>query len=218
MDRPSVRHRIAIALVLAAAVLPLCGCQSLLVTALYLFKGDQVDADFAELKGKKVAVVCRPMVALQYRNSSVARELAQQITELLEKNVPKIHVVDQRKVNKWTDENTWEEYREVGKGLKADMVVGIDLESFSIFQGQTLYQGKANAIVAVYDCEKKGKKVFEKILPQSVYPPNTGVPTSEWLENDFRRKFVGVLADQIARNFYAHDPFPDMAQDSEALK
>ncbi len=212
MDRPSVRHRIAIALVMAVAALPLFGCTSMLVTAMYLFKGDQVDPEFADLKGKKVAVVCRPMVALQYRNSSAARELAQRVADLLEKNGSKIHVVDQRKVNKWIDENTWEEYREVGKGVKADMVVGIDLESFSIFQGQTLYQGKANAVVTVYDCEKKGKRVFEKILPQSVYPPNSGVPTSDRLENDFRREFLAVLADQIARNFYAHDPFPDMAQ------
>jgi ABC-type uncharacterized transport system auxiliary subunit len=218
MDRPSVRQKIAVALVLAVAALPLVGCQSALVTAMYLFKGNVVDPEFAGLKGKKVAVVCRPMVALQYRNSSVARDLAQQITTLLEQNVPKIHVVDQRKVNKWIDENTWEEYREVGKALKADMVVGIDLESFSIYQGQTLYQGKANAFVAVYDCEKNGKKVFEKTLPQSVYPPNSSVPTSEWLEGDFRRKFVGVLADQIARHFYEHDPYPDMAQDSDALK
>jgi hypothetical protein len=190
----------------------------MLVTAMYLFKGNDVDAEFAELKGKKVAVVCRPMVALQYRNSSVARELAEQVTTLLEKNVPKIHMVDQRKVNKWIDENTWEEYREVGKALKADMVVGIDLESFSIFQGQTVYQGKANAIVAVYDSEKKWKKVFEKVLPQSVYPPNSFVPTSDRLEGDFRREFVAVLADQVARHFYSHDPYPDMAQDSAALK
>ncbi len=218
MDRFSVRHRIAVALVLAVAALPLFGCTKLLVTAMYLFKGNDVDAEFAELKGKKVAVVCRPMVALQYRNSSVARDLAEQVTILLEKNVPKIHVVDQRKVSKWTDENTWEEYREVGKGVKADMVVGIDLESFSIFQGQTLYQGKANAVVAVYDCQKNGKKVFEKILPQSVYPPNTGVPTSERLEGDFRREFVAVLADQIGRHFYSHEPYPDMAQDSAALR
>ena len=28
--------------------------------------------------------------------------------------------------------------------LNADMVVGIDLEEFSLYQGQTLYQGKAN--------------------------------------------------------------------------
>jgi hypothetical protein len=218
MDRFSVRQRIAAALVLMVAALALCGCQSVLVTALYLFKGNDVDAEFAELKGKKVAVVCRPMVALQYRNSSVARDLAQQVTTLLEKNVPKIQVVDQRKVNKWIDENTWDEYREVGKGVKAEMLVGIDLESFSIYQGQTLYQGKANAIVAVYDCQKNGKKVFEKIMPQSVYPPNSGIPTSDRLEGDFRRKFVSVLADQIARHFYSHDPYPDMAQDSDALQ
>jgi ABC-type uncharacterized transport system auxiliary subunit len=218
MDRLSVRQQIAIALVLAVAALPLIGCQSAMVTAMYLIKGNVVDPEFAELKGKKVAVVCRPMVALQYRNSSVARDLAQQVSSLLEKNVPKIHMVDQRKVNKWSDENTWEEYRDVGKALKADMVVGIDLESFTIFQGQTLYQGKANAAVAVYDCQKNGKKVFEKTLPQSVYPPNAGVPTSERLEGDFRREFVAVLADQVARHFYEHDPYPDMAQDSDALK
>ena len=218
MDRFSVRRRIAVALVLALAALPLCGCQSLLVTALYLFKGNDVDPEFAELKGKKVAVVCRPMVSLQYRNSSVARDLAQQITALLEKNVPKIHVVDQRKVNKWIDENTWEEYPEVGKGVKAEVVVGVDLESFSLYQGQTVYQARANASLAVYDCQKNGKKVFEKILPQSIYPPNASVPTSDRLEADFRREFVGVLADQIARHFYSHDPYPDMAQDAAALK
>ena len=38
--------------------------------------------------------------------------------------------------------------------MKADMVVGIDLEGFSLFQGQTLYQGKANATVRVYDCQQ----------------------------------------------------------------
>ena len=212
------RRKIAASLILAAIALPLCGCQSLLVTALYLFKGNEVDPEFAELKGKKVAVVCRPMVALQYRNSSVARELAQQITALLEKNVPKIHVVDQRKVNKWLDENTWDEYHEVGKGVKAEMVVGVDLEGFSIYSGQTVYQGRANAVVAVYDCQQGGKKVFEKTLPQSIYPPSAPIPAADRLEGDFRREFVGVLADQIARHFYAHEPFPDMAQDAAALR
>jgi hypothetical protein len=217
MDRFS-RRRITVALILMAAALSLCGCQSLLVTALYLFKGNEVDPEFAELKGKKVAVVCRPMVALQYHNSSVARDLAEQISILLEKNVPKIHLVDQRKINKWLDENTWEEYREVGKAVKAEMVVGVDLESFSLYQGQTVYQGRANAAVAVYDSQQKWKKVFEKALPQSVYPPNSPISAADRLEADFRREFVAVLADQIGRHFYAHDPYPDMAQDAAALK
>jgi len=72
--------------------------------------------------------------------------------------------------------------------------------------------------VAVYDCQQNGKRVFEKALPQSVYPPNSPISTSDLLEADFRRKFVAVLADQIGRHFYEHDPYPDMAQDADALK
>ena len=220
MDRSSVRCRIALALTLAIAVLPALGCQTLFLSALYLVKGTDVDPDFAELKGKKVAVVCRPLVTLQYRNANVARDLAQQVTLLLQKQVPKIQTVDQQKVAKWTDENTWEEYTEVGKAMKADMVVGIDLEGFSLLQGQTLYQGKANATVRVYDCTKggKGKMAFEKILPQTIYPPSTGIPTQDRVEADFRREFVAVLAEQVARNFYAHDPHADVAQDAAALR
>jgi hypothetical protein len=218
MDRPSFRYGLALAMALAVAVLPALGCREVMTTALYLWKGTDVDPDFAGLKGKKVAVVCRPLVSLQYRNANVARDLAQQITVLLQKQVPKIQTIDQRKVVKWTDENTWEEYPEVGKALKADVVVGVDLEGFTIFQGQTLYQGKANASVRVYDCKNGGKVIFEKNMPQCVYPPNSSVPTSERQEADFRREFEAVLADQIARHFYAHDQFADMAQDAAALK
>jgi hypothetical protein len=218
MDRLPMRYGLVLLLLLTAALLPAFGCRSALATAVYLWKGTDVPPDYAELKGKKVAVVCRPMVNLQYRNATVARDLAQQVTILLQQRVPKIQTIDQRKVAKWTDENTWEEYREVGKALKADMVVGIDLEAFNLFQGQTLYQGKANATVHVHDCQKGGKEVFVKNLPQSIYPPNTGVPTSDRLEPEFRREFVLVLADQIARHFYAHDPHADFTQDVSALR
>ncbi len=218
MDRPSVRYSFAVALLLAVAILPAVGCRSGLFSLMYLIKGTDVDPDYAGLKGKKVAVVCRPMASLQYRNANAGRDIANVVTSLLEQQVPKIKTVDQRKVNKWTDENTWEEYQEVGKAMKADMVIGIDLESFSIYQGQTLYQGKADATIRVYDCKNGGKMVFEKIIPQAVYPPNSGVPTSDRTEPEFRREFIAVLADQIARHFYAHDPHADFAQDAAALR
>jgi hypothetical protein len=220
MNRPSTRYGMValLMLALAAATLPATGCRSALATAMFLIKGTDVPPDYPGLKDKKVAVVCRPLVQLQYRNANVARDLAQQITLLLQAQVPKIHTVDQRKIAKWTDENTWEEYPEVGKAMKADLVVGVDLEGFTLLQGQTLYQGKANATVRVYDCHQNGKLVFEKIIPQAVYPPNTGIPTSDRQEAEFRREFVGVLADQIARHFYAHDPHADFAQDAAALR
>jgi ABC-type uncharacterized transport system auxiliary subunit len=220
MDRPFVRRLILLTATLMIAALPSIGCQSALFTAMYLLKGMDVDPDFKELKGKKVAVVCRPTASLTYSNSNVARDLAQQVTRLLQEQVPKIKTIDQRKVAKWTDENTWEEYSEVGKALKADMVVAVDLESFSIYQGQTLYQGKADATIRVFDCSKtgKGKEVFRKSIPQAVYPPNMPIPAQDRTEPEFRREFVLVLANQIGRHFFAHDPHADLAQDAAALR
>jgi hypothetical protein len=208
----------AILLSLLAALALSGGCKGALTTVMYLVKGNDVDAEYSGLKGKKVAVVCRPVTELTYANSSVGRDLVKQISKLLADRVPKIKVVDAQKVNKWCDENTWDEYAEVGKALKADVVVGVELEKFSIYQAQTLYQGKANASVRVYDCKDGGKVVFEKMLPQTVYPPNTFIQTSDVQEADFRREFTGVLADQIARHFYKHDPYADLGQDNSALR
>jgi hypothetical protein len=206
--------------VVMIVLLPAIGCQSALFTAMYLFKGLDVDPDFKDLKGKKVAVVCRPIASLTYSNPNVGRELAEGINLLLQQQVPKIKMIDQRKIAKWIDENTFEEYPEVGKAMKADMVVAVDIESFSLFQGQTLFQGKANATVRVFDCSKtgKGKEVFRKSIPQAVYPPNMPIPASERTEAEFRREFTMELANQIARHFYAHDPHADLAKDAQALK
>lgn len=216
MDRRRLLARL-VALVLAVAALaPALGCTSLFFTAMYLFKGNNAPAECAKLKDKKVVVVCRPVVALQYSNARVEHDVAEQVSALLKKNVPKIRIVDHRKVAEWMDENTWEEYTEVGKALSADLVVGIDLEQFALRQGQTLYQGRASAHLRVYEC-KSGERVFEKRLPQSVYPPNRVVQTSEKQESDFRREFIRVLADQIARHFYEHDAYADIALDAKSL-
>jgi hypothetical protein len=59
--------------------------------------------------------------------------------------------------------------------------------------------------------------VFQKRPPQTVYPPNRVVQTSEKQESDFRREFVQVLADQIARHFYEHDAYADVALDAKSM-
>lgn len=218
MRNSSTIHRragtAAIVLLLLAAT---GGCHSALATIAYLVKGTNIDAEYTGLKQKKVAVVCRPLVALQYRDTHAAKDVAAQVAALIRQNVPKVQVIDAQKVNEWTDENMWDEFAEVGKALGADVVVGIDLQSFSLYQGQTLYQGKADAQVTVIDCKDGDKVVFEKVLPQLIYPPNAAIPTSERPEREFRREFVAVLADQIARHFYAHDAYADYAQDAQAL-
>lgn len=202
-------------LVLAAAVLPSAGC-SALAAAMWMMGANDTPPEYEGLKGKKVAVVCRPITSLHYQDSHVARDLAAEIGKLIQTNGKKVTIVDPRKVERWCDENTWDEYEEVGKAMGADVVLGIDLEHFDIYQGQTLYQGRASTTVRVYDC-KEGKVVFEKTPRQSVYPPNSCVATSEKQEAQFRREYIKVLANQLARMFFAYDPYADMAQDAAAL-
>jgi hypothetical protein len=219
MDRTVSRRRRALKTLLAGlcCCLPLAGCAKVLATAVYVIKGTNVPAEYEGLKEKRVAVVCRQLASLQYRDSSVPRDLAARVGSLLATNGKKIDVIDQQKVSEWTDENAWEEFTQIGRALEADMVVGIELEDFKLHQGQTLYQGKANVQIKVYDIKDGGKLVFEKTPRPSVYPPNTGIPTSEKQESQFRREYVGILADEIGRHFYEHDSRATFAIDSTAL-
>lgn len=218
MDRmPNSAVWLVWALALAVSPLALASGCNVLATAMYVVSGQNTPAEFEGLKGKRVAVVCRPVTSLHFRDSSVSRDLAKQVGMLLERNVSKVELVDQREVFEWADENTWDEYTEIGKALNADMVVGIDLEEFTLFQGQTLYQGKANMRLLVYDMHQGRDPVLEKNLPQAIYPPNAPIPASDNQEAHFRRKFVAYLARQIAHHFYEHDSTVDFANDSTAV-
>jgi len=218
MDRLPKRP-ICLLLALVAAVAPVMlasGC-NLMATAMYVVSGQNTPAEFSGLKGKRVAVVCRPVTSLHFRDSSVSRDLSKQVSVLLSNNVPKIQLIEQAQVFEWADENAWEEYPEIGRALGADYVVGVDLEEFDLYQGQTLYQGQANIRLLVYDVSKGRDPVFEKNLPQAVYPPTAPIPTTDTQETHFRRKFVGYLARQIAHHFYDHDSTVDFANDSTAV-
>jgi hypothetical protein len=185
-------------------------------TALWALGYNDAPAEYDGLKGKTVAIVCRPITSLHYQDSHVARDLAGELGRLLHENGKKVTIVDPRKVERWCDENSWDDFVEVGKAVKADVVMGIDLEQFSMYQGQTLYQGQASVTVHVYDC-KDGKVLFEKTPSQCVYPPNACISTSEKPAAQFRREFIKVLAGRLGVMFYPHNPWDDMAQDAAAL-
>lgn len=217
MDRFPLRCRqLVIALGLALILTGVMGCQSLFFTVAYLIKGVDAPAECDKLIGKKVAVVCRPVASLTYRFARVDSDIAEQVTALLGASVKKIKIVPASKVGEWTDSNTWDDFPEVGKAVQADLVVGIDLTRFDLFQGQTLYQGKANTEVRVFDC-KTGKVIFKKQMPQTVYPPNSVVPTSEKQESAFRQEFVKVVAERISWLFTEHDRNADMDLDTRAM-
>lgn len=202
---------------LLVIVLTSGGCVGLLAGGLWIWRGPNVPPKYDTMREKRVVVVCRLLDYSEYRHPTVPADLAKRISFLLGQNVPKIEVIDQREVENWVDENTWDDYLEVGQALDADLVLGVDLGQFSIVEGTTVYQGKANVQLVVYDCNT-GKRIIEETLSQTIYPPNSMKSTSEIQEVAFRREFVGVLADQIGRYFYAHDPRVEFAADVDAMQ
>ncbi len=206
----SARRLLLVALLLVP--LATTGCSTLLTVA-YLVQPADVPAEFAELKGKKVAVVCRPIIELEFTDAGSARELASLVGLQIEQNVRRSDVVGQHEVARWIDENAWVDYQTVGKALEADYVVGIDLEEFRFHEGSTLYRGRATAHVKVYDLEEK-KLVFQKRIDDFAFPANNAIPAADRSEAEFRSLFLQMLSQRISRLFYAYESREVFAEDS----
>jgi len=179
------------------------GC-SMLLTAAYLLQPADVPAEFAGLAGKRVAVVCKPIVELEVSDANSARELAGLVGGQIEAAVRKTKVVKQQEVARWIDEHAWVDYPTLGKALDVDYVVGIDLEGFRLHEGATLYRGKATAHVRVFDVKKK-TAVFEKRLDDYTYPADSAIPATDRTEVQFRGMFLQMLSLRISRCFHAYE-------------
>lgn len=219
MDRNRKRQRaFLLPLGMVTMLVATAGGCTAVATALYVIKGTNVDAEFDGLKDKRVAVVCRPVVALDYQNGAVAKDLAVAVGHLLKQNVRKIELVDPSEVDNWCDENDWYNFTEVGEAVHADVVVAIELEQFSLYESLTLYRGRAETLIQVYDMTAGGDLIWQKRPGTSEYPPNISLDRSVKDENEFRTEYIQVLATEIGRHFYAHDTRVDFAKDTLAYQ
>ena len=114
-------------LAIAALMLPVLGGCSTLLTVAYLVQPADVPAEFAGLKAKNVAIVCRPIIELEFTDAGSARELASLVGGQIQQGVRRSKVIGQHEVARWIDENSWVDYETVGAALAVDHVVGIDL-------------------------------------------------------------------------------------------
>ncbi|RLS76352.1 MAG: hypothetical protein DWI03_09350 [Planctomycetota bacterium] len=204
-------HGLILALLVAIAPFS-AGCSTLLTVA-YLVQPADVPAEFKGLRGKHVAVVCRPIVELQFSDAGSSRQLAGLVGSQLEQKLRNTKVIGQQEVARWLDENSWVDCPTLGKSLDADMVVGIDLEEFRLHEGSTLFRGRATAHVRVYDVAAK-KVVFEKRLDDFSFPANTAIPTTDRSEAEFRDMFLQIVAQRISRTFHAYESREHFAEES----
>jgi hypothetical protein len=128
-------------------------------------------------------------------------------------------MVRQSEVADWLDSHGDDvtDYRDVGRGVKADMVVGIDLLAFNLHEGQTLLKGRAKVGVKVYDMKKgKGELVYEQAVKEIAWPENGARHVTE-NEANFRTVFVQMLAEKIAQDFYAVEMATNFSNDARHL-
>ena len=222
MDRaPALRRPMVTSLSLLLVVLslvPSTGCLHLLLaSSIYLWQGGHVvPAECDALVEKRVVVVCRPPASSDFSHAGASRQMNRAITGLLRQNVKKVEMVDPREVDTWLDESDTGDYLDLGRAVKADIVLVVDLEHFDLYKGNTLYQGNADVSLLVYDMEQGGELIWDRQLGQILFPHNAPIPSADKSQDQFQREFVGILASRIAVYFYKHDPNAHFASDALA--
>lgn len=217
MDRsPRIRlYRTQLAILLL--LVPSMGCHALLATGIYIWEGGNVvPAECDKLEGKRVVVVCRPPSSSEYSHAGASRQLSRSVTNMLRENVPKIEMVDPREVDKWLDESDWSDFVELGRAVKADRLLVIDLAHFDLYKHKTLYQGSADVTLTVYDTEAGDDIVWERSLGDVLFPQHSAIPAQDKPVQQFQREYIGILSQSIAIYFYKHDPTADFAMDAMA--
>lgn len=217
MDRTA--SRLALVL-LTLASLPLAtGCHPglAIATATYMWQGGNfAPAECEMLEEQRVVVFCRPPAAQEFRHAGASRQIAKRIGSLLRDNVPDIEVVPQRKVDEWIDENDSDDYEELGRAVKADLVVQIELGHFELFKGSTVYQGSSDVTINVYDMQNDGALVWDKTLGEVLYPVHSGIAVQDKQVGAFQNEYIGILAEKVGKHFYKHDPNAHFAIDAMA--
>lgn len=213
------RTRFYLALFLMCATVSSSGCLARFAAhMLNAGMGNMVPAKFDGLAEKRVAIIT-VSGSSSFGPTSAAELVARKVESKLRENISEIDLVSYQEIADWMDRNDWNgiDYQEVGEAVGADLVVAIDLQSFSLYDGKTLYRGKCDASLTVYDVKNAGEILYEDVPPQIIFPVAAGLHTTDTSEREFRRWFIDHVSNRLARNFYPYDAAVDFASDTSVL-
>ncbi len=212
------RFRTAILLTGAFCMLFTTGCAAYTANLLYLIQGTTKPAECDKLEDKIVAVVC-VSEAGDYGPDDSTQRIARSVGKLLAINVDGIKVIHHGKVNDWLDHNEdgSTNFRRLGKDLEAEMVLAISISDYSLHEGQTLYKGRADVQLELYDlAEAGGEIVWEDTHYGFSFPHNSGLHISSMKQAKFEQLFIRELTVAIARHFHSYEAISDVARDARA--
>jgi hypothetical protein len=164
--------------------------------------GQKVPAEFRGLQGKRVAIICATKSS-PFEPGGITGSITRRIGEILDREVKEMTVVNSEEIADWIDRNDWLEmdYREVGRGVKADMVVAVDFERLSFQDNSATVVGRADFVVTVFDMAT-GRSVFRREVPEHTFPTHGAASVSI---RKFQPLYMDRLANHIAQYFYDHE-------------
>ncbi|MCA9194162.1 MAG: hypothetical protein KDB03_20475 [Planctomycetales bacterium] len=208
------KYRIRLILIVSIALLPLSGCVSFAANLLRAVYGNERPAEFDGLQEKKVAIVCSTDHG--FASNATSAMLMRHIQANLNNNVKEIQLIRPDEVEQWLETHAAAggDVLEAGKGVGADLVLAVDVVNMSLNDGPTLFRGKADISVSVYDVADGDKLLFERQFPDFAFPNSGGAPVTDTSEAKFRGMFLSVVAQKISGLFYPVDPTTDYALDA----
>lgn len=206
-------RKLTFLLLLTICLSPMVGCVGMFANFLNVMGAGLMPPAFSGLEDQKVAVICVSNSEL-FGPTSTSTELSVRVNRLLTRKVKDIEIVSPQRLDDWIDQNDWDmtDFVSIGRGVGADRVVAIDIDSLSLHDGATMFKGRTNIHLVVYDMNT-GQELFSSSPPQIEFPTSTGVPATSTSEREFRKMFLDAVAGRIARNFYSFDINDDVAAD-----
>ncbi len=192
----------------------LAGCGTF-AQFMYAIKGMEIKAAYSGLEESRVAVVV-VSDASSYGPDSLTRVVGRALGARLTEKVKEITVVNSQTIENWQDTHGWNEidFVALGKGVKADKVLAIEIDSYSIREGSTMFKGRAMITTSVYDIANEGQIVFNQGPGEYQFPKSHGRPAISTNPQQFEAAYLSLLVDTVARNFHNHDKTDTVAEDA----
>jgi hypothetical protein len=214
-SRPVATRRRLLTTVAGVLSLSQLGCIQFAANMVNAIRGDAVPAEYEGFEKQRVAVYTISDTG-RYTEDVAARLLTRKVSEILLDKVKDIRLVRETEIGQWRDTQGYNEIDAVnlGRGVKADKVLSIELMRLRLLDGQTMYRGHADVNISVYDVES-GSLEFRRSLEDYTYPAMAGLPVTESSEERFRRLYLDMLAERVARHFFPYDFRDSVAADAE---
>lgn len=213
MIKHASTFRFTILIVAAGLLVSSSGCIGAMAQILYVIRGHKTPAEYDGLAGKKIAVVV-VSDSSAYGADTMSYTVSKAVSVDLANNLKGSSVIPPSRIEAWIDQNGFEgsDFIEIGKGVDADMVLAVEVGTYTIHDGSTLFKGQADLTITVYDC-KREQIVFTK-GPDNFVFPKTGRPRIQTSDRKFEQFYLARLTKHISRLFYSHDQLDSIAEDA----